>query len=113
MQATVNAGGLLSDDVVLDVLRGRLAAGRAAGEAGFVLDGFPRTARQAEALMATEPVALAVNLALREEVLVEKCMGRRLCSKCGKNWNVADIYLPAQVGEGAKGVARRGTGARR
>jgi hypothetical protein len=57
----------------------------------------PRAA-QAEALLAAEPVHLAVNLGLREEVLVEKCMGRRLCSKCGKNWNVADIYLPAEVG---------------
>jgi adenylate kinase len=31
-------------------------------------------------------------------VLVEKCLGRRICSKCGKNYNIADIYLPASEG---------------
>jgi hypothetical protein len=46
MQATVNEGRLLSDGVVLAVLRGRLEAGRAAGERGFLLDGFPRTRAQ-------------------------------------------------------------------
>lgn len=40
------------------------------------------------------PVGLALNLQLRPEVLVEKCMGRRICSKCGGNYNIADIYLP-------------------
>ena len=35
----------------------------------------------------------------REDVLIEKCLGRRLCSKCGKNWNVADIWRPATGGQ--------------
>lgn len=97
MQAIVNEGRLLPDAVVLSALRARLESGAAAGERGFVLDGVPRTAAQAADLEQFAPVALAVNLALREEVLVEKCLGRRLCAKCGKNWNVADIYLPAEV----------------
>ncbi|KAI8468191.1 MAG: adenylate kinase [Monoraphidium minutum] len=98
MAAIVNEGRLLPDDVVLKALRGRLEAGREGGERGYVLDGFPRTRAQAAALLEAEPIALALNLGLREEVLVEKCMGRRLCGKCGKNYNVADIYLPAQGG---------------
>lgn len=97
MQAIVNEGRLLPDAVVLSALRARLESGAAASERGFVLDGVPRTAAQAADLEQFAPVALAVNLALREEVLVEKCLGRRLCAKCGKNWNVADIYLPAEV----------------
>lgn len=46
---------------------------------------------------------LALNLTLREQVLVDKCLGRRVCSKCGKGYNVADIMLPAceQTGEPA------------
>lgn len=32
------------------------------------------------------------------QVLVEKCLGRRICGKCGKNYNIADIYLPASEG---------------
>ena len=73
----------------------RVAEGKSNGEKGFVLDGFPRTAAQAKALGASMDIQLAVNLRLREEVLVEKCMGRRICKKCGKNWNIADIHLPA------------------
>lgn len=52
-------------------------------------------APQAAALEQVANVRLALNLGLREEVLVEKCLGRRICKKCGKNYNVADIYLPA------------------
>jgi len=40
-------------------------------------------------------VPLALNLTLREQVLVDKCLGRRVCGKCGKGYNVADIMLPA------------------
>ena len=47
-------------------------------------------------LMEAHDVQLAVNLALRQEVLIEKCMGRRICRKCGKGWNLADIFLPAE-----------------
>lgn len=80
---------------MLQLLNQRIERGKSDGETGFVLDGFPRTVAQAKELLSTEDVQLAVNLQLREEVLVEKCMGRRICKKCGKGWNVADIYLPA------------------
>lgn len=65
------------------------------GEKGFVLDGFPRTVHQAQDLVMRQDIQLAVNLQLHEDVLVEKCMGRRICKKCGKGWNVADIHRPA------------------
>lgn len=83
------------DSFALQLLNQRIESGKAIGETGFVLDGFPRTVAQAKEFMSKENVQLAVNLQLREEVLVEKCMGRRICKKCGKGWNVADIYLPA------------------
>lgn len=81
------------------VLEQRLEQGRRANESGFILDGLPRTAAQAARLQESLKVDLAVNLSLREEVLVAKCMGRRICSKCSKNWNIADIYLPAAPGQ--------------
>ncbi|KAG2426511.1 hypothetical protein HXX76_011738 [Chlamydomonas incerta] len=95
MKGIVNSGKLLSDAMVQQVLQQRLAQGRRDGEKGFILDGFPRTRAQAEELVRATPVSLVLNMSLREEVLVEKCMGRRLCKHCGKNYNIADIYLPA------------------
>lgn len=77
----------------LQLLHRRVETGKANGEKGFVLDGFPRTVPQAEQLLAEDDIQLAVNLNLRQEVLIEKCMGRRICRKCGKGWNLADIYL--------------------
>ncbi|KAG2485995.1 hypothetical protein HYH03_015317 [Edaphochlamys debaryana] len=98
MKAIVNSGKLLPDAMVQEVLQARLAKGRAEGERGFLLDGFPRTRAQAEQLVQSVDVGLVLNMSLREEVLVEKCMGRRLCRHCGKNYNIADIYLPASGG---------------
>lgn len=68
MKSIVNSGELLPDSLMLEVLNQRLAAGQAAGEAGVLLDGFPRTRAQAEALVRTADVQLAVNLHVREEV---------------------------------------------
>eukprot|EP01025_Chloroclados_australasicus_P024757 TRINITY_DN2482_c0_g1_i1.p2 TRINITY_DN2482_c0_g1~~TRINITY_DN2482_c0_g1_i1.p2 ORF type:complete len:275 (-),score=30.40 TRINITY_DN2482_c0_g1_i1:214-1038(-) len=89
----VNAGNLLPDEVILDLLQNRIETD---GKNGFILDGFPRRASQAAQLQQITSVSLAVNFSLREEILVEKCMGRRICNECGKNYNVADIYLPAE-----------------
>lgn len=102
MQEVVNSGQLLSDSLILNVLRQRMSEERSNGITKFLLDGFPRTANQAEALDEFVDVHLAVNLDLREDVLVDKCLGRRLCSKCGANYNVADINVPAgENGEAA------------
>ena len=43
-------------------------------------------------------IDLVLNLRLREDVLIRKCVGRRVCGKCGDNYNVADIFEPAQNG---------------
>lgn len=86
---------VLTSRVVLQLLYQRIEEGKEMGEKGFVLDGFPRTAHQAMDLVKEQEIQLAINLQLREEVLIEKCMGRRICKKCGKGWNVADIHRPA------------------
>eukprot|EP00878_Enallax_costatus_P016370 GHUV01017170.1.p1 GENE.GHUV01017170.1~~GHUV01017170.1.p1 ORF type:complete len:240 (+),score=39.81 GHUV01017170.1:92-811(+) len=95
MQQIVSQGHLLPDEVIIKVLQQRLEQGQKAGEGGFILDGFPRTVPQAEQLSRVTDIQLALNLSLRQEVLVEKCCGRRICQHCGKNYNIADIYLPA------------------
>ncbi|PSC69593.1 Sucrose-phosphate synthase [Micractinium conductrix] len=100
MEACVNAGNLLPDALILRVIREHFMRAHSEGSDKFLLDGFPRTGEQAAALEQIADVQLAVNLGLREEVLVEKCMGRRLCKKCGKNYNVADIHLAADPAKG-------------
>lgn len=98
MASIVNTGALLPDDLILRVIRERFASASSDGLDKFLLDGFPRSVPQAEALEHAADVQLALNLDLREEVLIEKCLGRRLCSKCGKNYNIADIKLAASNG---------------
>jgi len=95
MKSIVNSGNLLPDSIILGLLHDRLAQGQARGERGVLLDGFPRTRAQAEALVRTADVRMAVNLHVAEEILISKCLGRRVCGECGKNFNLADIYIPA------------------
>ena len=64
----VNAGNLLPDTYVLQLLQKRLGDGARAGEEGVLLDGFPRTRSQAEALLTFSDVQMALNMHLREEV---------------------------------------------
>ncbi|PKU87769.1 adenylate kinase 1, chloroplastic-like [Dendrobium catenatum] len=98
LEEIVNKGKLLPDEVIIDLLSKRLEGGGAKGESGFILDGFPRTIRQAEILEGVMDIDLVVNLKLREEVLIEKCLGRRVCNECGKNFNVASINLKGENG---------------
>ncbi|XVF23731.1 hypothetical protein REPUB_Repub13aG0064900 [Reevesia pubescens] len=94
----VSQGKLVSDEIIIDLLSKRLEEGGAKGESGFILDGFPRTIRQAEILEGVTDIDLVVNLKLREEALLAKCLGRRICSECGGNYNVASIDIKAKNG---------------
>ncbi|CAL9081989.1 unnamed protein product [Musa acuminata var. zebrina] len=94
----VNRGHLVSDEIIIDLLSKRLEDGVAKGESGFILDGFPRTRRQAEILDGVTEIELVVNLKLREDVLLAKCLGRRICSQCGGNFNVASIDIKGENG---------------
>lgn len=97
MKAFVGQGKLLPDDVVFKLVAQRLQEAEAEAQ-GYILDGFPRTHSQATQLLSLCDINLALNLSVREEVLVQKCMGRRICTSCGKNYNIANIYLPASNG---------------
>ncbi|XP_016649842.1 PREDICTED: LOW QUALITY PROTEIN: probable adenylate kinase 1, chloroplastic [Prunus mume] len=95
----VNQGKLVSDEIIINLLSKRLEASAAKGETGFILDGFPRTIRQAEILEGVTDIDLVVNLKLREEALLAKCLGRRICSECGGNYNVACIDIKGEDGK--------------
>ncbi|KAL4576550.1 hypothetical protein LXL04_012646 [Taraxacum kok-saghyz] len=99
LEEVVNQGKLVSDEIIFNLLSKRLEAGESKGESGFILDGFPRTIRQAEILDEVTEIDLVVNLKLREDVLIEKCLGRRICSECGKGFNLASINAKAENGD--------------
>ncbi|XP_068640501.1 probable adenylate kinase 6, chloroplastic isoform X2 [Aristolochia californica] len=99
LKEIVNQGKLVSDEIIINLLSKRLEIGESKGEVGFILDGFPRTIRQAEILEGVTDIDLVVNLKLREDVLLEKCLGRRICSQCGGNYNVAAIEIKSENGK--------------
>lgn len=84
-QSFMDSGKLVPDDLVLDMLFDRVS--RADCQAGYLLDGFPRTIPQATALDArladARSTVLAVHLKVPDAILVERVVGRRTCSKCG------------------------------
>lgn len=91
LKQIMGSGQLLPDEIIFKLLTRRLESGSSRGESGFILDGFPRTVNQAEIMDEVADIDLVVNLRLREDVLVTKCLGRRICSQCGGNFNVASI----------------------
>jgi len=91
-QKYMQSGALVPDEVVIGVVRERLAEPDAAQ--GFLLDGFPRTVPQAEALDAMladmgRSITHVVLIDVPAEELVQRIAGRRSCGTCGKIYNVA------------------------
>lgn len=85
-KATMAAGNLIGDDIMIGIVRERLNRDDARG--GFVLDGFPRTVVQATALdqmINGRGPLVVVDIVVPEDVLVRRLATRRVCSKCGTN----------------------------
>jgi adenylate kinase len=90
----MNSGSLVPDDVVIGIIKERLAADDCSG--GFILDGFPRTVAQAVAL---DELGIkmdgVISIEVADEVIIRRLGGRRLCSKCGSSYHVD--YKPTAV----------------
>jgi adenylate kinase len=87
----VDSGALVPDDLTIEVVTERLSAGDC--DDGFLLDGFPRSITQAEALdafLAERGTSLdaALVIDVPEEVSLRRILGRRVCSKCGRNYHL-------------------------
>ncbi|KAH7445721.1 hypothetical protein KP509_01G021700 [Ceratopteris richardii] len=90
IKSAVNEGKLLPDRVIVELLLRRMHDNDPS--AGFVLDGFPRTVTQARILdEATGGIDVALNLHLKDDALLLKCLGRRVCRHCGKDYNLANV----------------------
>ena len=86
-QSYLDEGKLVPDDVVIGIVRDRLAQGDCKN--GFVLDGFPRTIPQAEALDQMGIVIdKVIDLQVTDEDVIQRMSGRRICEKCGASYHV-------------------------
>lgn len=89
----MDQGKLVPDEVVVGIVEERLAQEDIAGGDGFILDGFPRTVNQAEALEETlERLELGLdavlNIEVSDEELVRRLTGRRVCRNCGATYHL-------------------------
>ena len=92
----IDAGNLISDDVVIGIVKERLA--KSDCKRGFILDGFPRTVSQAIALNDMGVIIdRVVFIDVPDEVIFDRMSGRRVCQKCGATYHVTDH--PSKAGD--------------
>jgi adenylate kinase len=112
-KTVMEAGHLVSDDIVLAILKDRMAQPDMAK--GIVLDGFPRTAGQAAALDALlaeagQKVTAAISLEVEDDAMVARVSGRYTCATCGEGYH-DEFKQPAKAGTcdkcGGMGFKRR------
>ncbi|OGS37080.1 MAG: adenylate kinase [Elusimicrobia bacterium RIFOXYB2_FULL_49_7] len=91
LQSYMSAGKLVPDEVVIEIVNVRLT--RADCKAGFLLDGFPRTVPQAQALDKVladsgRSIDRVLSMAVNNEEIVKRLSSRRVCGKCGASYNL-------------------------
>ena len=85
----IEAGELVPDEVVIGIVKDRLQAEDCKN--GYILDGFPRTVPQAEALAQFAKIDVALNIDLADEVIIKRLSGRRVCLKCGATYHISTL----------------------
>ena len=95
-KAFIEAGKLVPDEVVIGIIKERLAESDC--QNGFILDGFPRTIAQAEALDAMGvAIDVVVNVNVDDDTIVERMSGRRVCPACGATFHTK--FNPSSAGD--------------
>ena len=93
-KAAMDAGALVSDDIVIGILKERIAEDDC--KKGFILDGFPRTVPQAEALDAMNiQIDKVIEISVPDETIKQRVSGRRVCEGCGASYHVE--FKPSKV----------------
>ena len=93
VKAIMDAGGLVGDDVVLEIVEDRLKKDDCKN--GFILDGFPRTIPQAEAFEKLGIDVKVVNFEVNNDLIIARLSNRRVCKSCKANFNVK--FMPPKV----------------
>lgn len=97
----MDEGKLVTDDLIIGIMKDRLAEDDCKN--GFILDGFPRTVAQAEALgvmlkdQLQTDITHVISLEVADEAILERLTGRRSCPSCGKVYHV--VYNPSKTGD--------------
>lgn len=86
VDAIIKSGGLVSDDVTCELVKDRLS--KPDTKNGYILDGFPRTIPQAEALEKFAKIDAAVNFDIADEGVIDRLGGRICCKDCGQMYHV-------------------------
>ena len=89
-KACMESGALVSDEIIIGIIRGRLAEPDCAN--GYILDGVPRTIRQAEAMEDSGvKIDHVISLEVSDETIMDRMSGRRVCPKCGASFHVVAV----------------------
>ena len=90
LQSFMSKGALVPDDVVIEIVKARLS--KADSIKGFLLDGFPRTTAQAEALdksllESSRKIDHVFSISLKDDIIIDRLSSRRVCISCGASYN--------------------------
>ena len=85
----IDNGQLVPDEVTIEIVRQRLAMDDC--KTGYLLDGFPRNLKQAEALDSFETLDIVLNIDVSVANLLHRITGRRLCSVCGHSYHIDNL----------------------
>ena len=89
VKAILDSGGLVPDETTIEIVKDRLTKDDC--KAGYLLDGFPRTVAQAEALAGFEKLDAVVNFELADAEIVKRLSGRRVCKACGTGFHLSSM----------------------
>lgn len=95
VKAVIDSGALVSDELTIALVKERLQQDDTKN--GFILDGFPRTIEQADALETIVKLDYVVNFDISDEEVIKRLSGRRVCSSCGQSFHV-EFIKPKQDG---------------
>jgi adenylate kinase len=88
-KAYIDRGDLVPDSVVIDIVKERLEQPDCSN--GYVLDGFPRTLAQAEALAQFAHIDKVIDIEIEDQKLIDRLSGRRVCLTCGGTYHVSQL----------------------